>query len=737
MAAQRTARAESFVQSGARPSFVGSDPTVGLRSAELMSQTDPATTTATAVDPAAANPTTVDPAATSPAVADPAATNAAAPVTTEGVPPTEPVTPPPANDALHLNQAGDPMTQASLAESIGRATGQAGERVSVDLHLEGAANVSGSPLEVGGWADLGLSASRSDAGTVNLSFNYEAAVKAGIDLGPLEFDVGAGVTGEVTARFNSPQDAAGWLGGQMQGLNNATGANIFNVEGNFSGERPTVVNSVGGFAQAEGSLTTSPGVAPDGSTASFGDISISGQARIEANDVTYSVPQPDGSTQTFEGFERNTELGGGISVDLGNGVTVAGNYQYTATQRRGDPNPDNNGNYRNHNLSFTVDAQALHRAGPAGLERLVQAGLGLDGAPAVGTPEHARYTRALESANTQAGVAARGDITFNFETNQIFENGRYENQYSRLSASLSRGVTASADLHGVGEGEISVSRTDTQVLGEWAGAETESYAQTVFNGPDNAAWDRFRENNRPQLETMLQSRPANDPARLAYEQGGLDAGITALEQDWTAGRAQTAEVQRAAEQFEIENGSFFGRSERELLEQMQGFSGRPEAAAQFLDELNRRGLSDQELLSMWGPTSATGGHAGRNAATNREQRGVVNALMAEAAGHRSFHADARQASDTILDSMNATFSNPERTILNTLGGLQGNPQALNETLDSLANMGITENDLLRSMGPTSATSGHAGRNARVNRQQQAELRALFQIASQYRAQQGL
>ncbi len=728
--AQRAERAATFATTGERPSFVSQDPTVAVRSAQLMSQTDPA------VSAAAPTETTPVLESTNPAAAS--TLNAANPVAaTNPEVATEPVTPAPANDALHLNRAGEPMTQQSLTDSIARAAGQAGERVSVDLHVEGAANISGSPVEVGGWADLGLSAARSDAGTVNLSFNYEAAVKAGIDLGPLEIEGGVGVTGQVTARFQSPEDAAGWLGSQMQGVNNATRTDLFNVEGNFNYNAPTLVNSVGGLAQANASLGVEPGAAPDGTTASFGGINISGQARVEANDVTYSVPQPDGSVQTFEGFERNRQLGGGIQVDLGNGVRVGGNYQFTESQVRGDPNNNNNGDYRNHNVSFTVDARALHRAGPEGIERLVQAGMGLEGPPAVGTPEHARYTRALESANTQASVAANGSLTFNFETNQVFENGRYENQYSRLSASLRRGVSASADLEGVGEGEISVSRTDTQVLGEWAGGQTESYARTVFDGPDGAAWDRFRTNNRPQLETMLQGRPANDPARLAYEQNGLDAGITAMEQGWQASRAQDTEVFQAANQFEVENGSFFGRSESQLLEQMEGFAGRPEAAAQFLDELNRRGISDQELLSMWGPTGPTSGHAGRNAAVNRRQQGVVQSLMREATGHRQFGSAANLAADTIYDSMNATFSNPERTILDTLGGLQNNPQALNQTIDSLTNMGITENDLLRAMGPTSATSGHAGRNASFNRQQQAELQALFQIAAQYRAQQGM
>lgn len=421
-----------------------------------------------------------------------------------------------------------PLSVKTVQGAIDAIANERGESGGINFHIEGSAKVYG-PVEAGAWGDLGLKVAKSDTGGINLSFNYEAAAKAGLDLGMFNVEGAVGMNGSVKAKFNNSADAAAWLTQNLHNINEKAGGQLFNIEGSqFNYKKPTIVTEDGKFIEGRAS-------------ADFGPFKVNGSARGQSTDQVFQTP--DGQTH----YGRNTALQAGVNgqMDFG-GLKVNGKYKFKEFTQTGDPTLENNGTYRNHQVSFSVPLKELTKMTPKEINNAVVGlmAMNTEGLSSLGQAGHQKMVESLvnnieyiKKHPPKGGLNA--DIGLTYEAQNVKEGDKFNNQYQRVFLDLQGGARANFDAK-VAKGDISLQATKSELLKEWVGSNTETYARQVYtrglnpNGqrPD---WDTFKDTNRGALEKMLQNRVAanpNDPVAKAYGNGNVDAGVRALENEW-------------------------------------------------------------------------------------------------------------------------------------------------------------------------------------------------------------
>ncbi|MBU51945.1 MAG: hypothetical protein CL920_24910 [Deltaproteobacteria bacterium] len=587
-----------------------------------------------------------------------------------------------------------------LGQTIETLTNERGENARLGFHIEGAANINGGPVQVGAWGDLGIQVSQADTGATVLSFDAEVAAKAGIDLGIFEVEVAAGGTYRASARFANSQDAARWIGQQLEGVNEAVPGEPFNVVGPDGGPAdltlsrpPTIATQAGVLGQASVTVDASdiPGL-PDG-------LNVEGSFSVRGDGVStsFQVPDGEGGYRTHEGYERSTTYEAAVTVGR-----FQGSFTRTNSEIGGDPTIDNNGIYRNDQYSFTVTAADMEDT-PA-MENAVAGLLGFDGPPPVGSPARGMFDDAMglmadEGFREQVGV--RGSMTVTYERNYTQEaNGEMELQYGRLR--LNTGVSANfeSEVAGVGEIEVSASASHSEVLFEHIGTQTESYARGVALRSSEEDWSQFATQNADELGTMIENGAGSEQAQqlglpdpaTVYREQGPEAGIAALADVWRAEDTRYAEnegiINRAADDFES------GGADAQLRA-LEDVASDPQRLADTLDELARRGYTDREIRDML-DSNAIGrffSSAGENRAASFDD------LQAQAAPYRDF---ADTAAQDIADSLHYNLVERGFDDYMTHGAAgqmlsdfaqTASPEQLQQVVSQLNAMGVTPEQL--------------------------------------------
>lgn len=479
-----------------------------------------------------------------------------------------------------------PLSVKTVESALNFAANENGESSSLNFHLEGSARVNGA-VNVGAWGDLGLQVAKSDTGATSLSFNYEAAVKAGLDLKFLELSGAVGVNGASKVRFESSTDAAAWLTKSLHNINQKADSNIFQIEGSdFKYKDPTVIKENGAFLQGN-------------VKAKLGPMEIDAMARGQRTDQTFSVPgQGD-----YKGVETSLQAGITRKLKIGDSEYDV-SYKYNRFTQTGDPVSDNNGTYENHKLGVELSLAQLKKMSPqqvrgfiAGLA-LVSGGEGLSAKAVEGMA--ANIDTILKAP---PGKGFQEKIGFTWEQQNAVEGDKSNMQYQRMYLDMGLGYKASADL-GFAEAQTSLGVRKSERIDEKIGSDTEGYAkQNFLRNPGE--WSQFRTDNKAALEAM--ARKSTDPAVVsAIKEKGVDAGIDAMQDSWTQARAKEDRLAKTLDQHARTLANygnqwvFSGSEEAEMLKLLKTYETRPGDLAALLDRMEGVGMSREKLMSKTG-----------------------------------------------------------------------------------------------------------------------------------------
>lgn len=491
-----------------------------------------------------------------------------------------------------------PISVRSVQTAIDAIANERGESGGINFHIEGSAKVYG-PVEAGAWGDLGLKVAKSDTGGTSLSFNYEAAVKAGLDLGFMNIEGAAGLNGSVKAKFNNSADAAAWLTSSLHKINQKADGKLFNIEGsNFNYKKPTYVNEQGAFIQGK-------------VNAEFGPFKVEGTARGQTTAQTFTTP--DG--KTYRGNESSLQAGINGQMDFGK-LKVNGSYDFNQFTQIGDPTNENNGTFRNHKVSFDVPLKELTKMTPKEINNAVVGlmAMNTEGLSSLGQAGHQKMVEGLvnnidyiRQNPPKGGLNANIGITY--EAQNVLENGKYNNQYQRMFLDLKGGAKAEFDAK-VAKGEVSLQASKSELLKEWVGTNTESYAQQVYTrGLDpngrNPDWDRFKQDNRGALEQMIKNRVAEDPngpVARAYGGANIDRGIQALERDWSRDANLDKDLRRDAATLASYGKEFHfsGSEEQHALRILDKYKNKPHELTKMVYYMETMGVDRNKLYGKTG-----------------------------------------------------------------------------------------------------------------------------------------
>ncbi|MBN1641121.1 MAG: hypothetical protein JXA09_07785 [Anaerolineae bacterium] len=192
----------------------------------------------------------------------------------------------------------------------------------------------------------------------------------------------------------------------------------------------------------------------------------------------------------------------------GIGITFAAKF----TKVYNDANPDNDGIYLNWSITGGTDitAEAVHPESDAGkkvLEQIAEAGnLKLDVVSPTASAVTAQFVANMSAVQQVGGVLAGG---VKVEGNLVWKQGWFRTQYIRLTKSRSLDLgTKIKTGQGFNLG-LSYSGGRTDFIGEWVGANTITYLQTVYSGMrvhpdwDREWWDWANEHRRDLWQLVL------------------------------------------------------------------------------------------------------------------------------------------------------------------------------------------------------------------------------------------
>jgi len=498
---------------------------------------------------------------------------------------------------LDLNK---PITVQGVQTLIDRVANEGGESGGIQLHLEGSAKVNAA-IEAGAWADLGLNISKGDnESSVTLGLNTEVAAKLGFDLGIFNLEVAAGGMANVKARFQNSADAAAWFTENLHNINQKTGGTFQIGDSDFKYSKPTVIEEAGAFAQGSAGVEI-----PDRFK---GQLTLRGEG-LQQVFTTPDGEQHNGTRNAFKG-EAEAELNVGR-------FKLNGSYKFEQSTQTGDPNADNNGTYRNHQLHFDMDYETLKKMTPDELKEMVTEmqrinnnDISLLAAPQLQKVIDSIQGQMAEIEKNPPSNGKFGTIGLTYEANNILEGGQYNNQYQRLFLTTEGGYRGQADLK-VAKGEYSLSANKSERLWNRPGVNTESHAQQIFNGSrdangDRAAWQQFKQDNPEALEQIARlhgQRNPNSEVHRLLERGDVNGAVQSMERSWDRSRVANLEVDRSARslanygnQWHLSNGE-----EAQMLKDIEKvYRENPRNLVKLFDRMESMDMTQDKLMGKTG-----------------------------------------------------------------------------------------------------------------------------------------
>lgn len=460
-----------------------------------------------------------------------------------------------------------------------------GEETSLGFHLEGAGRHGSAKL--GGWGDLGLKVSQSDTGSTVLGFNYEAAVKAGLDLKFLEIGGAVGVKGGVQARFKDSGDAAAWLGEGLHKFGEKTG--LVDVQKQkFVYDKPTTVKAQGVFGKGQFSTK-------------FGPFELSGEAGMETIGKTFT--NPDGTTQKG----RETALTAGLNRKLKIGdFEYDVNYSYKRSTITGDANENNNGTYDNHQVGIQLSLDRLKKMSPNQIRSTIAGLAMMNGGQGMGGKAIEAMVNNIDKImQNPAAAGVKGSIGLRFEANNVLENGKMENQYKRLYLDMGASFGGKADL-GFAEAEARTKLQKSERISETLGTGTETYAkQNLAALERKGQWPQYKEQNKDALFSIArQHQKANPSPELAkaLKEGDKDKAIELMTRGWKNEEKVNKQIKGDARtlanygnQWVFSNGE-----EAKMLNMLKKYDGRWGEMSKLFKQMESQGLTRDKLLDKTG-----------------------------------------------------------------------------------------------------------------------------------------
>jgi hypothetical protein len=479
-----------------------------------------------------------------------------------------------------------PQSVGGIKRAIDFMANENGESTKLGFHLEGAAR--NGAAKIGGWGDLGLKVSQSDTGSTVMGFNYEAAVKAGLDLKFLEIGGAVGVKGAVQARFKNSGDAAAWLGEGLQKFSDKAGG-LFDIQQQkFVYDKPTTVKAVGTFGKAM-------------ANAKFGPFQLSAEAGMETVDKTFI--KPDGSQQ--KGRETALTAGANRKLKLGD-FEYDVSYNYRRSTISGDVNEHNNGTYDNHQVGLQLSMSKLKSMSPKQIRSTI-AGLAMinggEGLSAKAIESMANNIDTIMKNPPSRGF--KGSLGLRFEANNVLENGKMENQYKRMFLDIGASYGGKANL-GVVEAEARTSLNKSELITEKIGSQTETYVkQNLSSLQRKGQWDQFKEKNKDALFSMARSHMKSNPSpelATALKKGDQDGAIAAMTSSWKNEEKVNQQISQDAKKLANFGNQFhFSNSEEaQMLKVLRGYEGRWGEMSKLLKKMEAQGITKETLMNKTG-----------------------------------------------------------------------------------------------------------------------------------------
>lgn len=404
---------------------------------------------------------------------------------------------------------------------------------------------------VAGLLELAIGYAVSDTATCTLLFDANAAVQAGISLAGLaragaEFAYGY----NLSARFRTPDEAAGWLFSQLVSINDEADGRLLQLQGSGGPDvTPTVVSET---------RTSLAGQASAGAD----DIGISGELRDMDTEAGFTrdgqaILGPDGLPLTRSVDRQSATVGASFRSPRGWGIDAS--YTFTQEHVAGDVNAANDGSYRNHALSMGLalgrvlsSTRPLSEELPADdiqdaiLDLFAQLEGQVPGGHISRTLLDGVFDRVVgeiyDAARTGRERRLDTSVAIGLTWNSVYEPGAqvYQNQYFRVSVDPSFAGSLQFDS-GVVSGEASVEASGSVLVLETLGSETLTYIQQrrEFAWSDTQ-WRDFVDQDRDAIQRVIDH--LLDPehhlyaagfepfaATRGYPAGGFDAGLAALE----------------------------------------------------------------------------------------------------------------------------------------------------------------------------------------------------------------
>ena len=461
-------------------------------------------------------------------------------------------------DASSLFKNGpDVGSMASVLQAIAN---EPGEKGYLGLNVTaggkfGSGAVNGS---VEGEVDLEVSYLVSDENRVVLGMDLAAAIKAGISLAGL-FEVGGKFEGGgsvVKLSFPDAESAAAWLTQQLDSINARTKYKLWpkgsvNIPSGVSDPVALTDRWIAGGVYAQGGV---------------GRFSASAEGKAKREYRQFNGIM-DG--QKVDITQITDHLIGSVNLNVDwRGAPVQVKYTYDQSTVSNSPFYYNNGKGVEHVIEIKVPI--VHKEKTLGSTE----GAPTDGAQdllvnvfaaiekyAPGTTlKGANYKafeaiveQAYKNASSTSKIGATTYLTFTLDMNYAVESDGSQNlMYQRLLIGGEQHLGTEFNIKAVKVG-IDVSAGKTENVYERIGTDTVSYIQRqyVYETQDRP-WSEFKQDNESALQELIKN--ISDPNNLhynkdvanAYNNGGYEAGMKALENFWTNENNQISQIRQDA-----------------------------------------------------------------------------------------------------------------------------------------------------------------------------------------------
>lgn len=451
----------------------------------------------------------------------------------------------------------DANALAAVLRGIADEPGEKGNLV-VDVKAGGKLGTGAVNGSVSGNVNLEVSYSVTDQNQAILGFDAAAAVKAGINLaGLVEFGGKVEAGGSfIKLSFQDSASAAAWLTQQLNDINRRTGNQLWPAGSSTlpSNVTPPVVLTdrfIAGGVYAEGGLA---------------GVELSGEGKVKRETRNYNGIM-DGHAVNIT--QVTDHLIGGTTAKVPfNGSEVEVTYVYDRSTVSNSPFFYNNGTGSNHTITLKIPVVAgkkITSTTPGAPSQAAQ-DLILDTFGAIekvapaGTLANLNYqafSAAVETAYDKASstnqIGATTYLTLTLDISNSQEpDGSWATVYQRVLVGGEQHVAGQFNVKAVEVGvDVSVGKTEN--VYENLGTDTATYfrSQYLYQTADNP-WSSFKSENASALQLFVGN--VADPSHHLYDadvaaavkQGGWEAGLSRLEQEWTAENDKVAGIRQDA-----------------------------------------------------------------------------------------------------------------------------------------------------------------------------------------------